>query len=293
MRTEKSLVSILFSFFLTASLLSLGYSVSADPVFQEASASSLPPPPQNILVKNRERFILFMLSNASIVNEEIADQRMDIMEAYRDFRNGVSLSTTTKIWLREIAMEYDVKDADFSKDKTWQILLNRVNIVPISLIIAQAINESAWGTSRFAVEGNNYFGQWCFSAGCGMIPKEKRSQGGFFEVQKFRDSLSSVWAYVNNLNTYYTYQKFRDSREALVKQGKPIAGLSLIHALSDYSEIRGAYVERITNVITKFDLSKYDKRSDVIDLEDDLVKKSHLNVAHDERADKSPLHKTS
>ena len=41
-------------------------------------------------------------------------------------------------------------------------LMRRVDIIPIELVLMQAANESAWGTSRFAQKGYNFFGLWCF-----------------------------------------------------------------------------------------------------------------------------------
>jgi Bax protein len=213
------------------------------------------------VVKNdsRQRFILFILSNTEIVNGEIADQREGLIEAYRNFNEGLPVSFATRYWLNELALQYDVKNPDFTQENTWQTLLNRVDVVPPSLVIAQAINESSWGTSRFATEGNNYFGQWCYSAGCGLIPSQ-REPGQFHEVRKYPDSLASVASYINNLNTYYTYQAFRDQREAMHLAGREIDGLQLCATLSHYSQIRGAYIERISDIINQYNLVSYDRR---------------------------------
>ncbi|WP_352256125.1 glucosaminidase domain-containing protein, partial [Pseudoalteromonas sp. 19-MNA-CIBAN-0066] len=43
--------------------------------------------------------------------------------------------------------------------------LRRVDIIPKELALMQAANESAWGTSRFARIGLNFFGQWCYTKG--------------------------------------------------------------------------------------------------------------------------------
>ena len=65
------------------------------------------------------------------------------------------------------------------------LLLHKVGVIPSSLVLAQAANESAWGTSRFAIQGNNLFGQWCFSLGCGLVPNS-RPVGANYEVRKFK-----------------------------------------------------------------------------------------------------------
>ncbi|MFG1489074.1 glucosaminidase domain-containing protein, partial [Oceanospirillum sp. HFRX-1_2] len=80
-------------------------------------------------------------------------------------------------------------------------LLLRVSPVPAELVLVQAANESAWGRSRFAREGNNLFGQWCFSRGCGLVPSE-RPKGQYHEVAVFKSPQLSIRAYLKNLNTF-------------------------------------------------------------------------------------------
>ena len=222
-----------------------------------ADSSSQFPHQIQQLSSQQQRFILFMLSNIDIVNDEIRDQRAELLGAYKDFKDGKSLGPFDYAWLSELALEYKVDNPDFTQPSTWLTLMNRVDIIPPSLVIAQAINESAWGTSRFASEGNNYFGQWCFSPGCGLIPRQ-RSSGQFFEVQRYSDSLSSVWSYVNNLNTFDAYQDFRARRALLRKEGQAVIGLELIGTLSSYSEVKGDYIDRITGIIRSLNLTQYD-----------------------------------
>ena len=45
----------------------------------------------------------------------------------------------------------------------------QIDVIPPSQAMAQAANESAWGTSRFATEAINLFGQWCFRKDCGIV----------------------------------------------------------------------------------------------------------------------------
>ena len=87
-------------------------------------------------------------------------------------------------WALKTADEYGMKDFDVANDVSWPLLLNRVDVIPPSLALAQGANESAWGTSRFSKEGNNYFGQWCFKLGCGLVPRQ-RDSGAQHEVAKF------------------------------------------------------------------------------------------------------------
>ena len=48
-----------------------------------------------------------------------------------------------------------------------------MDVVPVSIAIAQAAKESGWGTSRFALEGNAMFGQWTWGKK-GIAPLEEK-----------------------------------------------------------------------------------------------------------------------
>ena len=75
---------------------------------------------------------------------------------------------TEKQWLRQKLLEYKVKKGDIKE------LIERVDIIPTSIALAQAAKESGWGTSRFALEGNAIFGQWTWS-GQGIAPLNRES----------------------------------------------------------------------------------------------------------------------
>ena len=72
-----------------------------------------------------------------------------------------------------------------------------MDIVPVSIAIAQAAKESGWGTSRFALEGNAMFGQWTWGKK-GIAPLD-RDKNQAHKILKFPILRSSVQAYKNNL----------------------------------------------------------------------------------------------
>lgn len=131
---------------------------------------------------------------------------------------------------------------------------NQVNVIPPSLALTQAAKESGWGTSRFSREGNNYFGQWCYKKGCGIIPKQ-RNNGARHEVAKFKSPEQSVEAYLFNLNTHSSYDLLRDARN---REG--LDGAKLASGLVKYSEQREKYVKSVKSMIKHNNLSKYDKK---------------------------------
>lgn len=157
--------------------------------------------------------------------------------------------------MASISKRYLVKKNE--NNFNYKELLEKVDVVPASLIFAQSANESAWGTSRFARGANNYFGQWCYSKGCGLVPS-KREKNKIHEVKKFDSPYCSVVSYVHNLNTSINYKKLRFLRMNLRQAHKKIAGLVLVNGLDRYSERGQKYIKDIRSMIITNKLSIYD-----------------------------------
>ena len=141
-----------------------------------------------------------------------------------------------------------------------EALLEKIDIIPPSLVLSQAALESNWGRSRFAKFYHNYFGLWCFERGCGVIPK-KRDKGDTHEVAKFSSPEKAIDYYFLSLNRNKSYEILRKIRQDKRSKGQSITGLSLSEGLTNYAEIGYEYVDRIRRVITSNELSKYDRES--------------------------------
>lgn len=150
--------------------------------------------------------------------------------------------------LAKLAKKYRVKQSqDFAFIKNE--LLRRVDELPIELVLMQAANESAWGTSRFALQANNLFGQWCFKPGCGVVPVG-RPEGETYEVRKFAHPADSVKSYFYNLNTGYAYEDLRLVRKTLRDLNEELDPMVLAEGLLAYSTRREAYVDEIQKMIS-------------------------------------------
>jgi len=110
----------------------------------------------------RELFIKIVLPLILYENEKIIEDRKQLFKILAKNFN----SPGEKVWLKRRFKEYKIEDRDLSKLKM------RMDIIPVSIALAQAANESGWGTSRFALEGNALFGQWTWSKK-GISPKNK------------------------------------------------------------------------------------------------------------------------
>ena len=130
-------------------------------------------------------------------------------------------------------------------------LLERVDAVPTSIILAQGALESSWGSSRFTREGNSIFGMWTWKQK-GMIPS-RREEGKTHKVKAYESILDSVRAYHLTLNRLNPYDQFRQLRKLTDDP------LILADGLYLYSERGEEYVEDIKRVILSNDLQKYDR----------------------------------
>ena len=182
------------------------------------------------------------------VNEKNALTLLDRTHINDLLKNVSSLSNDDKEWVSTLRKYHKLKVMDDYTTTDLTDLLNRVDIIPASLVLAQAANESAWGTSRFATQGNNFFGQWCFRKGCGLVPVSRNTDADH-EVRKFHDARESVFAYIDNLNANRAYRKLRATRLSARQKQEEITGLSLANGLEHYSERGQAYVEEIKGLI--------------------------------------------
>lgn len=198
------------------------------------------------------------------------DQKNTLLLAERERltklrENTNSLSRKDKNWINGLMSNYKLDKVESISPANIDELLTYIDIVPTSLVLAQAANESAWGTSRFATKGNNFFGQWCFRKGCGLVP-ESRDDDADHEVRKFADARESVFAYIDNLNSNNAYKELRGIRSDLRKNEDPITGLALVHGLDHYSQRGQDYVDEIEGLIQynklwRFNAANRDKQN--------------------------------
>ena len=195
----------------------------------------------------RELFIKIVLPLILHENEKIIDDRKRLFKILGKNFN----SPGEKVWLNRRFKEYKIEDKDFAELKM------RMDIIPVSIALAQAANESGWGTSRFALEGNALFGQWTWSKK-GISPKNKDPDQSH-KILQFQILKASVRAYKNNLNTHNAYKEFREVRAKLRQSGTTITGLALIKYLKNYAEIGEKYTKIIAGIMVQNSLTDFDK----------------------------------
>ena len=202
--------------------------------------------------QKKSAFFDYMLPMVIESNRKTLEQRAEI----ESFAAKSELTAAERKKLSQFARQYGLGPEQEQTDLLQQLLL-RVDKVPASLTLSQAAIESAWGTSRFAVKGNNLFGQWCYKKGCGLVPL-RRNAGSNHEVAKFASVANSVNAYMRNINTHRAYADLRANRAQLRQAEQDVTGHLLAENLMFYSELREVYVHEVQAVIRINKLAQYD-----------------------------------
>lgn len=197
-------------------------------------------------------FIRTVLPLVLRVNEEVMAERARVERILAHARAGGGIGPEDEAWLADRARWYRVEIGDTSA------LLERMDVVPPSLALAQAAEESGWGTSRFAREGNALFGQWTTDPTVkGLVPLA-RADNATHRVRAFDRLLDAVRAYVRNLNTHPAYADLRAARRAAREAGTPLNGEDLAGTLLSYSERGAEYVETLRLIIRANALDELD-----------------------------------
>jgi len=223
--------------------------VRKNKIVKPINLSLLPSEIRNIesTKKKKNLFIKIVLPLILEENNRIKFDRKKLFKILNKNKN----SDAEKRWLNSKFKQYGVLNKDLSTLKV------RMDIVPVSLAIAQAAKESGWGTSRFAIEGNALFGQWTWS-GEGIKPAGIDSEEKH-KVMKFKVLKASVRAYQRNLNTHGSYKEFRSERANMRDSDEELDSLILADFLDKYAATGKEYTKIIKQIIKQNNLQDFDK----------------------------------
>jgi len=197
------------------------------------------------VTQKKETFLQILLPLVVAENETILKNRKYL---FKILKKNQSVENTN--WINKKYKKYKVSKKNVDE------LIEKMDIVPTSIALAQAAKESGWGTSRFALEGNAIFGQWTWN-GAGIEPLEKIA-GQKHKILKFPLLRASVKAYINNLNSHNGYKSFRKKRLQLRNENKNLSGLDLIHELDNYAQTGKEYTKILEKIIKQNDLDEFE-----------------------------------
>jgi uncharacterized FlgJ-related protein len=124
------------------------------------------------------------------------------------------------------------------------------------IIIAMAVLETGYGTSRFAIEGNNLFGirTWTDS-----VPQLKPlgNLKAKFGVKKYKTKCDSVLDMIKTINRHPAYEGFRTLRTLQIESGVIDIGAQIdqLHKWStnpDYTKLVKNKAKAVEKILIKF-----------------------------------------
>ena len=193
--------------------------------------------------EKKETFLQILLPLVVAENQAIKEDRKYLLKLLKG-----NETVDSKKWLNKKYKKYKVTDKNINE------LIEKIDIIPTSIALAQAAKESGWGTSRFALEGNAVYGQWTWN-GDGIEPLEK-TKNQSHKILKFPLLRASVKAYIANLNTHNGYKSFRKKRAMLRSENKKLEGVKLIHELENYAQTGKEYTRILEQIIKQNDLDE-------------------------------------
>lgn len=221
-----------------------------------ASSKLLKPENEDIQAK-KQQFANQLLPYIRKENRRLLNIRQQVLKLVSNISEGRTLSQKRARWLKQLATKYNIKNDPIVDAQARKELLKRVDIIPASLTLAQAANESAWGKSRFALKANNLFGIWTYDENKGLKPRSRDDEKKHL-VRKFEDIAESIQYYMQMLNTHPAYAELRDVRAASRDLNLQPEGTAMARGLKKYSAKGQIYIELIQQLIRQNQWSELD-----------------------------------
>tara|TARA_Y100001970_G_scaffold269275_1_gene361514 strand:+ start:1581 stop:2582 length:1002 start_codon:yes stop_codon:yes gene_type:complete len=208
------------------------------------------------LSESKKDFVKTLLPLISYENQNILLERSKLENIRNFLDNNNTLTASDLNFLNKISKKYRLKAKDKHKYDLVNELLDLVDVIPNSIVLAQAANESGWGTSRFAREFNALFGEYTYDFASGVVPL-MRAKGEKHLVKSFDSVNKSVQSYFNNLNSHYAYKDFRDVRK-LMRQNNNFSNIELLVNELDTYAADINYIYTINSIIRDNKLNRFD-----------------------------------
>ena len=210
------------------------------------------------LNEQKKQFVKTVLPLIINENQKILSNRKDLMVLRSKLSENNSLNNYELNKLRKISKKYKIKFDNEHKMEIIDRLLLRVEMIPNSIVLAQAAIESGWGSSRFAQEHNALFGEYTYDNTKGVVPLE-RENGETHLIKSFNSYNNSVASYFNNINSHYAYEDFREIRNIMRERNNFSNVNLLVERLSTYAEDEN-YIRTIKRVIKTNNFNIFDQK---------------------------------
>jgi Bax protein len=193
------------------------------------------------IAQKKQKFIDMMIPSILVAKHQM---RLD-KERVASLIIKHDISLEDEKWLADKRKEFHALDNYELHDK--------MESHPTSIVIAQAIIESGWGTSKFFQKANNVFGIWSFSKKDNRVAASKKRGAKTIYLKKYKSMEESIYDYFVTLARKDSYKLFQ--KKKLITQDP----YKLVNYLIKYSERGESYTKELKEMIRQNKLSAYDK----------------------------------
>ena len=226
--------------------------------YDENNLTSLTELDVSYLKDNKKKFVRTVLPLIINENQKILSVRNNLLLLKNKLSSNYSLNKSELQILKKLSKNHKIKFNNSHKLDVINNLLKKVDIIPNSIVLAQAAIESGWGSSRFAQDFNALFGEYTYDSNKGVIPLE-RENGENHLIKAFNSYNSSVESYFNNINSHYAYEQFRELRKVMRERNNFSNVTLLVNKLDTYAEDEN-YIQTIRSVIKNNNFEIFDKK---------------------------------
>ena len=211
-----------------------------DSLVQPIIYASIPSLEGLTVEETKSKFISAVLPSILVAKYQIEEDRLLVLH----------LDSTTR-WSKDDSV-FIAKQSKRFGTSNLEDLADRMETHPNSIVLAQAIVESGWGSSRFFQNANNLFGIWSYSSKESRMLAGKTRNGEKIYVRKYDDLSASIVDYFGTMARVRAYRKFRAARLETEDVNE------LLPYLKYYCERGDEYVAQLATIIRQNKLMQYD-----------------------------------
>lgn len=189
-------------------------------------------------VKHRT-LIRILLPLVMKVNEEILQEREELITLIKKFMQDKNLSAAETEYVEEKARKYDAATHSKGEDRIKLLLIQlykKIDAVPPSIMVSTAIIYTNWGTSRLAMEANSLYKEEVWYTNQGLRPIDDTDDNYRYRV--FTDLEDSIRQHALRINSHIDYDYFRVVRQHQRHTGKSASGTMLAAQMMHDSNLK-------------------------------------------------------
>ena len=209
--------------------------------------------------ERNQLFIQILSPLALKVNETILQERYQLLEIQKLYIKNKKLDDKQILWLEKTAEKYDFFTRLKGQERIERIinkLLERIDVIPPSILIGIAAIETNWGNSRLAQEGNALYREIAWNSKQGLIPEDEKDDFSY-RIKQFPSLYESMLSFAIKINSNLNYDSMKVLRADMRYREKTIDGRSLASSFVLYSPKKN-FIGLLDYTITFYEMVNID-----------------------------------